>query len=143
MRKLSALAVVVLLALAACGESTPATGLDPSPSAPTEVPSAIETAQANCEQQVAVGNSWAMQPPGELLDGGEAISLSSDFGEDTIDGIVCIFAELDLPDSIIARMDRTRALDGMQEAQWPGFAASWTYHPDDGLNVIITEEEGD
>lgn len=38
-----------------------------------------------------------------------------------------------------AQMDSTRALDGMQTAEWDTFEAKWTYHPDDGLDVIITE----
>jgi len=32
----------------------------------------------------------------------------------------------------------TRAVDGTQTAESPGgFAATWTFHPDDGLNIII------
>jgi len=39
---------------------------------------------------------------------------------------------------VISRMSATRALDGMQDGQWEGISASWTYHPDDGLNITLT-----
>lgn len=62
-------------------------------------------------------------------------------GEATIDDIVCVLAELDAPQSIMARMESTRALDGMQTADWSGFEATWTYHPDDGLDLILTQTD--
>lgn len=57
----------------------------------------------------------------------------------TLEEVGCILDRLDTPDSVIARMDSTRALDGMQDATWDGYAAVWTYHPDDGLNLIIEQ----
>ena len=33
----------------------------------------------------------------------------------------------------------TRALDGRQSATWAQFEASWTYHPDDGLDVLVRQ----
>jgi hypothetical protein len=38
-------------------------------------------------------------------------------------------------------MDNTRALDGMQTASWGNYEASWTYHPDEGLDVVVTEAD--
>lgn len=56
----------------------------------------------------------------------------------------CVLDGLGMPDGDRARMNATRALDGMQEATWSppdydnqSYAASWTYHPDDGLNLIL------
>lgn len=60
-------------------------------------------------------------------------------GADTFDGLVCTLGELDTPVSVTAQMDNTRALDGMQTAEWGDFAASWTYHPDSGMDLIITD----
>jgi hypothetical protein len=37
-------------------------------------------------------------------------------------------------------MDQTRALDGRQTDAWAAFEASRTYHPDDGLDVLIREK---
>jgi hypothetical protein len=44
--------------------------------------------------------------------------------------------------SIEAKIGNTRAIDGMQTAQSPdGFTATWTFHPDDGLNVIVEKSQ--
>jgi hypothetical protein len=59
-------------------------------------------------------------------------------GADLAD-VYIVLAALDVPDSVIAQMDSTRALDGTRDATWDGMTATWTYHPDDGLNVIITD----
>lgn len=43
-----------------------------------------------------------------------------------------------MPESVKAHMFATRALDGRQTDTWPGFSASWSYHPDDGMDLVIT-----
>lgn len=60
-------------------------------------------------------------------------------GTVSFDGLTCVLGALDTPTSVIAQMESTRALDGMQSATWGDFKASWNYHPDDGLDVIITQ----
>jgi hypothetical protein len=42
-----------------------------------------------------------------------------------------------MPDSIDSRIGSKRALDGRQTATWDGFSASWGYHPDSGLDIVI------
>lgn len=59
-------------------------------------------------------------------------------GTATIDDVLCVLGELEAPQSVVAQMESTRALDGMQSATWSTFKATWTYHPDDGLDVILT-----
>jgi hypothetical protein len=59
-------------------------------------------------------------------------------GVASIDDVLCVLDELESPRSVIVRMQSTRALDGMQSTTWAGFEATWTYHPDDGLDVIVT-----
>lgn len=66
-------------------------------------------------------------------------SLNYDTGDASLDEVTCVLGELDAPTNVTARMDSTRALDGMQDAEWGKFEASWTYHPDDGLDLIITQ----
>jgi hypothetical protein len=60
-------------------------------------------------------------------------------GADSFDGLACTLGKLGTPTSVTAQMDSTRALDGMQSADWGDFSASWTYHPDAGIDLIITE----
>jgi hypothetical protein len=73
-------------------------------------------------------------------DGGRSISMKSD-GEESqgadLGQVMCVLAELDTPDSVISLMDSTRALDGRQAAEWKNLSASWGYHPDDGLDVVV------
>lgn len=81
---------------------------------------------------------------GQLSDGDRTLVVDTE-GEESGSGVAtfedlgCILGQVSTPDSVIARMEATRALDGMQSGSWDGFEASWTYHPDDGLDLIITE----
>jgi len=59
-------------------------------------------------------------------------------GAATIEDVLCVLAELEAPQAILARMESTRALDGMQSATWSTYEVTWNYHPDDGLDLIIT-----
>lgn len=73
-------------------------------------------------------------------DDGHSLSMQSEGAEndgaDILD-VACVLAELDTPDSVISRIDSTRALDGRQSAEWDDLAASWGYHPDNGLDLVV------
>jgi hypothetical protein len=56
--------------------------------------------------------------------------------------IDCYFQELKMPDYIIREMGQTTALNGRQSDTWSDFSASWTYHPDNGLDVLIRQVKG-
>jgi hypothetical protein len=53
---------------------------------------------------------------------------------------VCILAQLDVPEIIITRMNATNALMGAQTGEWDGITASWTYHPNNGLDVSLSRK---
>jgi hypothetical protein len=79
-----------------------------------------------------------------LADAGKTISFDTageeDYGVgDDIEDIACVLLALRAPTFIVTEIDNTRALDGMQRDSWRRFKASWTYHPDDGLNIVIHE----
>jgi hypothetical protein len=101
-------------------------------------PEALQTALDAAKETCA-----AHTPAVSLGDGGrslivERIAAEVNAGAD-IDELVCILTRIDVPDAVVSQMEGTRALDGRQQASWDGFTASWTYHPDDGLNVILQE----
>ncbi|MFC4019143.1 hypothetical protein ACFOW4_14495 [Micromonospora sp. GCM10011542] len=50
----------------------------------------------------------------------------------------CFWRALDVPDSVVAEIEATRALDGRQTGDWDGMHGSWSYHPDSGLQMVIT-----
>ncbi len=55
-----------------------------------------------------------------------------------ISGIFAVNEALGLPDSVINKMGQTRSIDGMQTAKGDGVEISWTYHPDNGLEVMYS-----
>ena len=78
---------------------------------------------------------------GELADGGRTLILEGKGTGDT-EGMtfldqVCTLRELDVPRSVVERIDQTRAMDGRQSADWDDIDASWTYHPSDGLSLLL------
>lgn len=79
-----------------------------------------------------------------IQDGGESLALTTDFDyrkgvAEWIDSgdVKCVLDKLEAPSSVWSKVGTTRALDGRQSADWGGYTASWTYHPDDGLNMLI------
>ncbi|UWX96792.1 hypothetical protein N2K95_14295 [Arthrobacter zhaoxinii] len=76
----------------------------------------------------------------QLGDEGQSLTMSG-AGEDSSGAdyadMVCVLHEVDMPDSVSSQMGSTRALDGRQTAEWEDFNASWSYHPDSGMNVVV------
>lgn len=93
----------------------------------------IEQAQTRCAPSdagfVAGDNGRSLTVDGAGLPAGPAV-----------EDLVCVLYELDTPDAVLSRMNSTRALDGMQDASWAGYRAAWTYHPDDGLWMVIEQD---
>ncbi|RKN47714.1 hypothetical protein [Micromonospora endolithica] len=50
----------------------------------------------------------------------------------------CYWSALGMPDSVKAEVGPTRALDGRRSGDWAGYHASWSYHPDSGLQMVLT-----
>lgn len=48
-----------------------------------------------------------------------------------------VLDELGFSGAVYQRMNRTTALQGVQTAETDQYQASWTYHPDKGLEVLI------
>ena len=48
----------------------------------------------------------------------------------------CVLGGIGMDSAVLDKMSQTRALDGRQEDSWGVWEVSWTYHPDQGLNVI-------
>ena len=65
------------------------------------------------------------------------VDTGSEYGE--LDGVLCVFDQLATPESVTAAVSSTTAMMGTQDAEVAGYHYSWSYHPDNGLNMIITE----
>jgi hypothetical protein len=95
-------------------------------------PSPFETAQTACDPAKTGTN---------IADEGDTLLVDTIGKEDPtgveITALACLVRELNVPSAVVAHMDSTRALDGRQEDTWPGFTASWSYHPDAGMDLIV------
>lgn len=49
----------------------------------------------------------------------------------------CLKEGTDMPASTENKIGNTRALDGMVEDSWGDYEATWTYHPDNGMDMTI------
>ena len=76
----------------------------------------------------------------ELGDEGQSLTMDSEgkesYGAEFAD-ITCVLDAIGIPDSVSNRMNATRSLDGRLTGDWDEFTASWSYHPDSGMNVVI------
>lgn len=88
-------------------------------------------------------NTCSLSNVAELGDNGSTLTFHTRGDENPSGGsltdLSCLLSATDAPDSVRSRMSATRALDGMQTANWNDIEASWTYHPDSGLTLILTQ----
>lgn len=75
----------------------------------------------------------------ELGDDGTTIVIDthSQYGSTT--AMNCVLSELNTPQSIEAQIGRTTAMMGVQDATHDGLQYSWSYHPKNGVNMVITD----
>jgi hypothetical protein len=126
------------IGLAACGEAGPAAHhasnvgppatVKPKPKPKPET--ALEKAATICDV------------PDHVSDAGHTLELDTegeeDYGTgDSFGDVTCTLAALDAPDAFTKRLEHTRALDGTQHGEWGDYTATWTYHPDHGLWLVI------
>lgn len=76
-----------------------------------------------------------------IADGGHTLTIDGSGKEDyegvSVPILECMLTQLAVPEAVKSHMVATRALDGRQTDEWGGFTASWSYHPDSGLDLII------
>lgn len=67
--------------------------------------------------------------------------LSNYHDEEAVKLIEALNKELNLPESVRAKMGTTRLLDGVQTHQGEGILVSWTYNPNNGLAVFYEKSK--
>lgn len=50
---------------------------------------------------------------------------------------LCAAKVMKMPAFVESKVESTRAIDGLQNAQWGRVSAFWNYHPDNGLNITF------
>ena len=125
-RVLGALALIAAACVAVSYWSAKAS--TPGAATPTKGP--MEQVAASCGVSAASdGQSITMRTAGAKAAGRESIK-----------DVACILAGLKAPQHIYSLIDATRALDGMQSESWGDYVARWTYHPDNGLTMVIAHK---
>lgn len=76
-----------------------------------------------------------------LADGGASIVVDTGSEYGSTAGMDCVLDELSTSQSIMAQIGRTTAMMGVQDAEADGLAYSWSYHPDNGVNMVIEYAE--
>lgn len=79
-----------------------------------------------------------------LADEGKTLILDTK-GEDDFFGLdyieaICVYDALEVPSRVINQIGATRALDGRVTDSWDVFTATWSYHPNSGLDLMITTD---
>jgi hypothetical protein len=123
----TALALVAVVALSGCGAAAGVSSVAGSKT--TSVPP-IREALVACSNLLTKNEG----------DGGHSVHLGTK-GSDkvTIEEMACVLNGLDIPDAVVSQIDKTTAMQGVQTATWGEFSAKWTYHPDNGLDIIVTD----
>lgn len=77
-----------------------------------------------------------------LADEGRSITFDMKGEEDTsgadLPDITCLFSQLDMTSAVLSHIDQTTSMDGRQTETWKTFSVSWSYHPDRGLDGVLT-----
>lgn len=80
----------------------------------------------------------------KLGDNDTSLSLDGKGDEDytglSMTSINCVMDAIKVPDYVRAQMNKTRALDGTQRESWGNISATWSYHPNTGFNLGLTEK---
>jgi hypothetical protein len=129
--RIAALAVALLLLTGCAAKAATGKWTDPSP---TPYKLTLEDIHEVCLLEDA---------DAQVKDDGKTLIIDGKGEEDAtgaaLTAIGCVIERVEMPDSVIAQMEQTRALDGMRSGSWEGYEATWNYHPDSGLNLIVVQ----
>ncbi|HEV7949880.1 MAG TPA: hypothetical protein VGP24_08955 [Glaciihabitans sp.] len=78
----------------------------------------------------------------QLADSGYTLTING-WGNDDFSGLAiedeaCIMKYLKAPSAVVSHVDQTTSLDGRQTETWGSITMSWSYHPDRGLDAVLT-----
>ncbi|GAB2762729.1 hypothetical protein [Nocardioides pakistanensis] len=135
MKSLGRYGLASLLILAsACGNGADDSG--PKESAPER--SRFEAAKETCQKDAGYA---AMVDTVEVVDDGRTLLMSTEKdGLAGLEGVVCMLDELETPESVVNRVAKTTAMMGELTASADDLDYSWTYHPDNGLNMVVEDQ---
>lgn len=101
------------------------------------------TSMNSAVEQIDTAVTACDNPDGiTIVDDGEAVIFDNQGEEDysgaSVEEIACVLIGLEMPSYVIDQMSRTTALAGNQTTSWDNYEVQWTYHPDRGLDGVIS-----
>lgn len=140
----AAVASLITVAVAGCGGSSRD---EDAATASASKDTLFEAAYENCTSGDVVNTlsdepMWKVedQIPNyfQVADEGRTF-IADGVGPDMLGFVGCFLSEFDTPQAIVAAMDTTTSLMGRQEESDGDIKYQWTYHPDNGMNLIVTD----
>ena len=99
----------------------------------------LALAYTTCSLIGVKGAVFSLESQSLYLDGtGDDDYTSTDV---TLTDIICVIGELDVPTPIVSRINNTNSTMGLVEDEFDGINISWTYHPDNGLDIYFKIED--
>ncbi len=153
MRNAAAIVLVLILGGCGAGSTTAASTNSPSPSPPAQSLPGPEGTPEPTDYYTPEPVTYRLQEAKKtckLLKMSKGLSGNRTFlGVDTaneydnkgIKTVGCVLGALDTPKYVIKMMNGTTALMGIQKIKIDGLKYRWSYHPDNGFDVIIIDTE--
>lgn len=69
------------------------------------------------------------------------LDREDEFSLEAYELIEAFSKDLGFPQSFMEKVGRTRAMDGIQKHDIDGVSASWSYHPDKGMEMLFESTE--
>ena len=102
----------------------------------------VEPEPVKTDLQLAKDYCNVLYPKGkqyvEVTDNGQTLLVDTESEYGSIENAGCFLAYIDTPRRITSAMSNTTALMGAQTDQANGYTYRWTYHPDNGVNIIVS-----
>jgi len=143
-RRVSAIAILITLATSGCGGGSGDGGSESSSGSKDTV---FETAYTKCTDGDFI-NALSDEPVWkveeqipeffQVADEGKTF-IANGVKSDMVGFLGCFLTEFDTPQAIVAAMDATTSMMGRQEQSDGDMSYQWTYHPDNGMNLIVTD----
>ena len=128
----AALVFSSLIMLTGCGDG----GGGPADSTEAAAVPRLQSAYDTCKAFSNVGGMKAVH----VKDAGSTMIIATKHVPLASEAISCIADELNTPRSIISRVNHTSSVMGELNGTSDNLNYSWTFHPDNGLNMVVTEQ---
>jgi hypothetical protein len=125
-----ACAALAAACLSGCGDGAATAGATPTLSASADPIPRFQAAYSQCRDNGAT--LTAADRLTTLI-----IDTRSKYG--SYEALECVLDHLGTSRAIRAQMNSTTAMMGVQDAEEDGLTYKWSYHPDNGVNMVITD----